>query len=151
VTREPSSEEPVDLTADAFVTGRAEAYAGGVSSGLGTSKRAVPALPTAAAPSPAPARGLNLSQPVTLEAERWNCPWPKEADAEDIAEQTAVLRVWVRADGTVESVQTLSDPGHGFGAAALTCAEHTRFNPARDRSGRPVRAQSPPIRVRFTR
>ena len=91
------------------------------------------------------------SRPVTLGAQSWSCPWPAEADAEGIDEQTVVLRVIVAADGTVESADILAEPGHGFGKAALACAWKTRFSPARDRAGAPVRAVSPPIRVRFTR
>jgi protein TonB len=62
-----------------------------------------------------------------------------------------IVRAWVRADGSVEQASVVSDPGHGFGTAAINCTQHTRFNPARDAQGRPIRALSPPIRVRFTR
>jgi protein TonB len=81
----------------------------------------------------------------------WRCPWPRQADDAQIDEQVAVVRVVARADGSVESTALIDDPGYGFGAAAMACALGRRFIPARDRDGRPVRAKSPPIRVRFTR
>lgn len=63
------------------------------------------------------------------------------------------VRAVVREDGSVASVELLSDPdpGHGFGEAALRCARTARFAPALDAAGRPVEARSPPIRVRFVR
>jgi protein TonB len=95
--------------------------------------------------------GRDLSRPVTLQAEQWRCAWPKQADTEQIDEQTAVIRVMVRPDGSVESAHVVQDPGFGFGAAAVRCALGTHFVPAENRQGQPVRAKSPPIRVRFTR
>jgi len=62
-----------------------------------------------------------------------------------------VIRVVVRADGTAESFVVVADPGGGFGPAAIASAMRTRFAPARDREGAPVRGTSPPINVRFTR
>jgi protein TonB len=62
-----------------------------------------------------------------------------------------VIRVVVDANGKVESAEIVSDAGHGFGAAAIACALRTHFTPARAADGNPIRAQSPPIRVRFTR
>jgi protein TonB len=88
---------------------------------------------------------------VTLDDAAWSCAWPAEADAQQVNEQTVVLRVSVRADGTAQRVDVLSEPGSGFGAAARACALTTRFEPARDPSGHPVPADSPPIRVHFFR
>jgi TonB family protein len=62
-----------------------------------------------------------------------------------------VIRVTVRADGRFESAELVRDPGNGFGTEALRCAPLNRFQPALDRTGRPTRARSGPIRVRFTR
>jgi protein TonB len=95
--------------------------------------------------------GLDHASAVSLPEQSWSCPWPAEAEAERIDEQTVIIRVVVNADGFAASAEMLEDPGHGFGRAAVACALHTRFTPARDRKGRPVRAVSPPIRVRFTR
>jgi len=126
---------PVDLGGETFVTGTASAYAGGITTSQGTS--AVPVQ--------------DLSSPVALEDQSWSCAWPREADAEQIDEQTVVIRVMVRADGSVASASVLADPGHGFGPAAAACAIQTQFEPAHDKQGKPIQSQSPPIRVRFTR
>jgi protein TonB len=150
VAREPDPSAPVDLTADSYVAGSANAYAGGVTASTGTNTKAVDPDDEPAAGSSA-VRGPDRSRPVALEAAEWRCAWPREADAEQIDEQTAVIRVVVRPDGSVESAQVVQDPGLGFGAAAMRCALGTRFVPAEDRAGRRVRAKSPPIRVRFTR
>jgi protein TonB len=88
---------------------------------------------------------------VSLDDHNWACPWPHQADAEQIDEQTVIIKVVVNPDGTVASAAVVSDPGHGFGPAAIACALRTRFTPARDRDGRPIRAESPPVLVRFTR
>jgi protein TonB len=132
-------EPPLDLTGDSFVV--AAAGAGG-SSAWG-SGRPEGGPPQAAAPDQGSA--------VSLGEQSWSCPWPRAAEADRIDEQTVVIHVVVAADGTAESVEVLSDPGHGFAEAAAACALRTRFTPARDRAGRAVRAASPPIRVRFTR
>jgi protein TonB len=88
---------------------------------------------------------------VSLADQDWACPWPREADAEQINDETVVIQVVVGVTGRAESVTVLSDPGHGFGQAAIACALRTRFTPGRDRDGRAIRASSPPILVRFTR
>ncbi len=136
VAQEPG---PVDLTGDAFVTGSASKYAGGVTAPQGTSREAVKAVTA------------DRSQPVTLEGHEWQCAWPREADDQQIDEQSVVLRVVVAQDGRVQEVILVSDPGHGFGQAAVACAKRTKFTPALDRDGRATAARSPPIRVRFTR
>jgi protein TonB len=152
IARAPESTAPVDLTADAFVTGTATAYAGGVTTPTGTSSSPVAGAPAQREPHPATASTtLDRSTPVSLPTESWSCPWPREADAEQIDEQTVILRVVVTADGNPERATVLSDPGHGFGPAALACALRTHFTPARGSKGAPIRATSPPIRVRFTR
>jgi len=144
---------PADLTSETFVTGTANAYAGGVTTSSGTNTVAVqtrevsPSGRIGAAAAAAPDR----SSAVSLPGQSWSCPWPREADAEEIDEQTVVIRVVVRPDGSVESAKVIADPGHGFGDAAAACALRTRFSPASDRDGAAIRSASPPIRVRFTR
>lgn len=152
VAQEANPSAPVDLTGDVFVTGSASAYAGGATTRGGTNPVAVSPehVDRAAAPTANPGTADN-SQPVQLPQSEWRCPWPGAALAEEIYEQSVLLRVVVRADGSVESVRIIEDPGYGFGPAALACAERTRFSPARDSQGRSIRATSPPIRVRFTR
>jgi protein TonB len=152
VAQAPQSNAPVDLTADTVVTGTGAAYVGGATTATGTS--ASPAGEARAGTRMAQgtsSTSMDRSTPVTLGSGSWSCPWPPEADAEQIDEQTVILRVVVAASGDAESAAVVSDPGHGFGAAALACAMRTRFAPARDPRGAAMRATSPPIRVRFTR
>jgi protein TonB len=88
---------------------------------------------------------------VSLDRAAWSCPWPAEADAQQIDQETVVLRVAVRPDGRVERVEVVSDPGFGFGSAARLCALATPFQAARNVAGEPIGALSPPIRVHFFR
>ncbi|MFI5308934.1 MAG: TonB family protein [Polyangiales bacterium] len=152
VAAEPAPNAPLDLTGETFVTGNANAYAGGVTSGTGTSRTPVRAVvpASAAARLPRPSRP-DLSSKVALQEQDWQCPWPREAEGEPIDEQVVILRVVVRPDGSAESAALVHGPGHGFGEAALACALRTRFTPGHGRDGEPVTQQSPPIRVRFTR
>jgi protein TonB len=142
----------VDLTGDTFVTGSSKSYAGGVTASSGTNPVAVHTgvVDPRAQPTRNPAEP-DLSKPVTLEGDQWQCPWPREAINEDIDQQFVVLRVLVNPSGSAEKAELISDPGNGFGAQAIECSLKTRFGPAKDRQGRPLRALSPPIRVRFTR
>jgi protein TonB len=152
VGQEPAPGVPVDLTGLAIVTGKATSYAGGATTSTDTGSSAVRRGPSAAVQGgPGPPAASDRSSAVSLESENWSCPWPREAEAQQIDEQTVVLRVIVDSSGAPERATVLSDPGHGFGAAAAACAMRTRFTPARDRDGQPMRATSPPIRVRFTR
>jgi len=143
---------PVDLTGAAFVVGGAASFPGGVTAAQGTGEKpgtaaAMPDGGAGADRSHAPSR----ARPVSLDQAAWSCPWPAEADAEQVNEKTVVLRVRVQADGRAAAVDVLSDPGFGFGAAARGCALATRFEPARDADGRPITALSAPIRVHFYR
>lgn len=152
VTRS-APETPLDLTNNVFASGGAATFPGGATAGAGRSTAPVEGnvdlhAPPASRPTIAKA---DLARPVALAAGTWACPWPSEADAEQIDEQTVVIRVRVRADGTVETAQVVSDPGIGFGRSALTCARQTRFEPARSADGTIVVAWSPPIRVHFSR
>jgi protein TonB len=148
-----------NLGGTTFVTGNAARYAGGTTASSGTSSSAVSGPVGGGAPTAAPLptvvrparKGPDKSAPVRLPDTDWTCAWPTEAEDEDIDEQSVVLEVTVKSDGTAESVRVLRDPGHGFGAAARACALATRFSPAADAEGHAVRAPSPPIRVHFTR
>jgi protein TonB len=137
-----------DLPATSFVTGTAATYAGGVTTATGKSDTAVTGPVD---PGGGPGGPGDRSSPVEVQDTDWKCPWPREAETQQIDEQTVTIRVVVRADGSVESATALSDPGFGFAAAARACALAARYAPARDRSGRPVRAASPPILVHFSR
>ena len=146
-----ASEAPIDFTGTAFVVGNSAAYAGGNTERSGTSR-----TPVAGAVAPGTGNGTaptarSLARPVSLDQSAWSCQWPSEADAQQIDEQTVVLRVVVRVDGRAERADVVSEPGFGFGQAARTCAMATRFEPARDAAGHAIAATSPPIRVHFFR
>ena len=148
----PETTAPVDLTGETVVIGSGKTFAGGVTAATGTNSLAGQTRGTEeGTPSGAPTGARDLSRPISLESQNWSCPWPHEADDAQIDEQIVVIRVLVAADGHAESADVISDPGRGFGASATSCALRTRFGPARDQHGDPVRARSPPIRVTFTR
>lgn len=147
--------DPLDFTKDdGFVQGNAETYAGGVTHSEGTSKKAVydtNAVPTGTpggtgtAPAPPPvdrSRAASLVNKANLE----RCPFPVEADAEQIDDAYVTIEVRVRADGAAENVTILQDPGHGFGREARKCALRERYYPALDVNGSPIPGVS---RVRF--
>jgi len=81
----------------------------------------------------------------------WNCPFPPEADSEQIDQAFPTIQVAVRADGTPEKVTVLSDPGHGFGRAATRCAMMQRYETALDHDGNPIAGLTKSLRVRFER
>jgi protein TonB len=146
-----AAQAPADFTDMAFIVGSGTSYAGGTTTSSGTSRKAARGALAPEAIKGAPISAPNRARSVLLEQSAWNCPWPVEADAEQVNEQTVVLQASVRADGRVDNVDILSDPGFGFGANARLCALRTRFEPARDGTGQPIIAMSPPIRVHFYR
>lgn len=143
--------DPVDFTGSAFVVGSGTTYAGETTTSTGTSRAPVHGGIAQAGTGDGTSGRPSRARPVSLDQAGWNCPWPAEADAEQVNEQTVVLRVVVRADGRAERVEVLSDPGFGFGGAARLCALRTTFEPAHDSVGQPIAALSPPIRVHFFR
>jgi protein TonB len=146
-----ASFEPADFTGTAFVVGVGSTYAGGTTTSRGTSKTPPMGTVAPSGTGDGAARARSQARPVSLDQEAWNCPWPADADAQQVNEQTVVLRAAVGVDGHVEHVDVLSDPGFGFGAAARLCALRTRFEPARAPAGEPIAAVSPAIRVHFFR
>jgi protein TonB len=160
LAQEPEPNQPVDLTGDGFVMGTAESYAGGFTSSVGTSKRAVATRVTTAAPS-STGKALQAkvaedrsrpAQPQSLDPMR-RCGFPPEADAAQVDAATVLLAVVVSAQGGIESVKVLSESpaGLGFGARAKACAFRARYEPALAANGQPILAATPPIRVNFTR
>jgi protein TonB len=146
-----ASPEPADFTGTAFVVGVGSSYAGGTTTSHGTSKTPARGLVAPGGTGDGAGAARSQARPVSLDQEAWNCPWPAEADAQQVNEQTVVLRATVHADGRAERVDVLADPGFGFGSAARLCALATRFEPARDPAGKPMTSLSPPIRVHFFR
>jgi protein TonB len=91
------------------------------------------------------------SRPVGLVGgPSWSCPFPPEADEEQIDHAVVVVQVTVDADGRASSASVVREPGHGFGRAARACALARRYQPAFDRSGSPVVASSV-VNVRWNR
>lgn len=153
----------LDQVADfTMVQGDGAAYAGGTTASQGTSAEPVrgPARVGPARPEPVkpasraqaePASGPDRSRPARPVSADWNCSALFPADSEAGNSAAVVIVVTVRSDGTPRSISVVSDPGHGFGAAARSCALGQRFTPALDRNGEPTTAATPPITVRFTR
>jgi protein TonB len=141
-----------------MVQGTGDAYAGGTTSSIGTSKRP---LEGRASEKPVEVRrpvadlgnaaGPDRSRSATPIAPAWDCSrlYPSDADAGDYA--TVLIAVSVGTEGMPKRVAMLKDPGHGFGQAAIQCAMSQRYNVALDRTGNPIAATTPPIVVRFSR
>ncbi len=166
LTAPSDPDEPVDLTGEGFVTGEADSYVGGVTAAAGTGTVAttnpaatVGGVPGAtgtgkpAAPSPARDEGPDRSRAATVTpGASWSsCPFPPEADADQVDYAVVMLVVTVRPDGSAQSVRVTQDPGHGFGRAARMCALGQRYVAALDRAGNPTTGTTAPIRVIFTR
>lgn len=72
--------------------------------------------------------------------------YPPLARARGI-EGVVVLRLLIDAEGKLEAVTIVSDPGDGFGAAAVAAVREFRFSPAKV-DGKPV-ATSIPFKFSF--
>ena len=137
---EPAKDEPVDLTANTFQDGNAETAVGGKTQIGGTAK--TPTNNAAAVATgvqggtgtgPAPpavkvdrTRAASIMNKANLE----RCPFPAEADAEQVDEAAVGIEVKVGTDGRAESVSVTRDPGHGFGREARKCALREKYSPA---------------------
>jgi protein TonB len=162
LTQAPDPNEPVDLT-NAFVTGDADSYAGGVTQTTGTSASAVYAHRVGAGgaaaqtgPSkgtgPAASVGPDRSRAASLAGSKdWKCDFPPEADVDQIDQAFVVVQVATRTDGSPDHVSILSDPGHGFGRAARICAMKEHYDSALDREGNAIAGSTKSIRIRFER
>jgi hypothetical protein len=137
IAQEAGPRAPIDLTGDTFVSGTAQAYAGGVTSPTGTNPNPVE---TREVDPKAPPGEPDRSRRVALVEEGCHS-WPPEAEAEPVDRKDIALRLVVRDDGTVSSAHLIGDPGHAFGAAAVQCALRSRFDPQLDSAGRPVQSE----------
>ena len=146
-----ASTSPVDFTGTAFVVGSGPSYAGGTTTTTGTNRKAAAGNVAPNGTGTGEGGARSRARPVSLDQAAWNCPWPAEADARQVDQETVVIRVAVGADGRADRVDVLEDPGFGFGRAARQCALSTRFGAARGAAGAPIAALSPPIRVHFYR
>lgn len=151
VTRLPQSDDPVDLTADGFVTGTAASSLGGQTSASGRSETVAPRVATRPASEPPAVPSPDRSRRASLiGGGEWRCPFPAEADRDDVDHAVVTMQVDLSSDGTVRRVDLLSDPGHGFGEEAQHCAMSKRWSPALDRAGNSVDGEIT-VRVRFDR
>ncbi len=156
----PRRTRSVDLTDKGFIDGNGNAV-GGQQSTDGKGDRMTMARRTslngveghhgtAPAPVAPPPPAEDKSRAVQLLGGSANCPFPPEADADQIDQAQATIQITVRPDGSVLSASVLADPGHGFGRAARICMLGKRFQPALDKTGAPTVA-SIPVHVNFTR
>jgi protein TonB len=161
LTRKEDPDEPKDLTGNTVVTGDGTATYGMVSAaGTGTaptfspnaSNHGVPGGRGTATAAPVTAPPTeDRSRPVSLGgSSSWNCPFPPEADADDINQAVVPVQVTVKPDGSPSAATVVGDPGHGFGRAARSCALTRHYQPALDRSGTAI-LSSALLNVRFTR
>ncbi|MEP7126730.1 MAG: hypothetical protein ABJE95_37720, partial [Byssovorax sp.] len=123
-------------------TRNARAKIGGKVGGHGTSTRADAVLD----PDPDLTRGAHAPSVITDD-----CPFPVESDLAGIDHAVVLLVVTVTPEGRAGAVTVLSDPGHGFGRAAIACARMQVYTYARDRHGTHLRADTAPFNMRFTR
>ncbi len=151
-----NDEGPIDLS-NTIVQGSGQTYAGGTTSSLGTSQKAVTnsvvrndglenGHGTTPASTPDRTRGAGL-----LGASDWNCPWPAEAESAGVDEAFVVVQVTVKGDGTAQTVRLVNDPGNGFGREAIRCAMRQRYLSALDHDGNNTAGATKPFRVHFQR
>jgi protein TonB len=135
----------------ALITGDGARFAGGVSAREGGDEVGQKGAQAHPSTSPPPAPKVKRRPPRPARLISWRCAWPSSAQQADVFEASVTLQALINERGEALGVKVLSDPGFGLGKAATRCAREARFEPAHDNRGRPVRAVSPPIRVRFTR
>ena len=146
--QEPAKDEPVDLTGNTFLNGNADTAVGGTTQIGGTAKTptnnahavatGVPGgTGTAAAPPPVTVDRSRVARIANL-SNLERCPFPAEADAEQVDEAAVGIEVHVSTDGRAETVAVTRDPGHGFGREARKCALRERYSPALDVAGNAI-------------
>jgi periplasmic protein TonB len=160
LTANPDPDAPLDLTGDGFVTGDGDRYVGGVTSAKGTSTTAVQ-QPQAKVGGKIGSTGTgkidavptkqDLSVPARPAESNWDCPWPPEADTDQINYMRVRIVVTVGLDGRAQKVTVLNDPGHGFARYVQQCAFRKTFNVALSTDGKPVVSTTPPFGVTWTR
>ncbi|WP_159397370.1 hypothetical protein [Sorangium cellulosum] len=121
----------------------------------------LPSMATTACQATAPRQATTATLPDVVQrdamrgpppgAATWSCPFPEEAERNNIDAGSATIMVYVETSGLARAVYLLQDSGSGFGQTAMRCAATRRYAPARDRSGAPVGAWTPPITMRFAR
>jgi protein TonB len=153
LTAEPTPDEPLDLTGNAFVQGNADYYAGGITASKGTSTQAVQnqaARSDGVVGGSGTAPAIDRSRPAGTAERNWDCPFPAEAELEQINYQQVRVAVTVSAQGKALDVKVIGDTSFGFGRAAQRCALGKTFVPALDRAGTAI-TTTIPIVVTFVR
>lgn len=148
VMAEPAKDEPVDLTGNTFLNGNAETAVGGTTQIGGTAKAPTTNVAAVKTGTPggtgsgpaAPAGQLDRSRTARIGnlSNLTNCPFPPEADAEQVDEAAVSIEVKVSVDGRAENVNITRDPGHGFGREARKCALREKYTPALNTEGSPI-------------
>lgn len=160
LTQAPDPNEPVDLTGQGFVTGTGSSYAGGITQAGGTSQSAVynrnaraGGVPGGTGTAQAPvAQGPDRARSAGLSgSSEWKCPWPSEADAEQIDDAYVTVQVTTKPDGSADHVSVLTDPGHGFAREARLCAMRERYIAALDHGGNPIPGVTKAFKIHFER
>jgi protein TonB len=145
--QEPAKDEPVDLTGNTFLNGNADTAVGGTTQigGKATTATNNPAavatgVPGGTGTQPAPAVKVDRSRGAAImnKANLERCPFPAEADAEQVDEAAVGIEVKVSVDGRAENVAVTRDPGHGFGREARKCALREKYAPALNVDGSPI-------------
>jgi len=156
----PDAPGDSDVADFSMVQGEGTQYAGGTTSSIGTSSRAVQGPASATKDPKGPAlvgsnqeafAGPDRRRQAIPTGSDWNCSslFPTDPEAGDYA--IVLIAVTVLPTGKPKSVAIIRDPGHGFAAAARACAMMQGYSAALDRQGNAIVATTPPITVRFTR
>jgi protein TonB len=132
--QEPAKDEPVDLTGNTFLNGNADTGVGGTTQIGGKATTATNNPAAVATGVPGGSRGAAIMNKANLE----RCPFPAEADAEQVDEAAVGIEVKVGVDGRAENVAVTRDPGHGFGREARKCALREKYAPALNVDGSPI-------------
>lgn len=153
-----TSEAEVLDFGDMVISGVGDRFVGGLTSAGGTSKAAVRNGSAQVGGvvgdtgNDKPVRALrpvdHSRAPQLAGGMEWDCPFPPEAEVEQINQAVVSLKVQVAPDGKVRDVTVLSDPGYGFGREARRCAQRKRWAPGLDDQGQPTGATAH-IKVRF--
>jgi hypothetical protein len=149
LTKDPDEKRKNDPFDDPFVSWFAGVYAGGpTAAGGGSAAGLTDGSGGHGGANPGGRSGRrDLSHGAHLgPGGEWDCDFPPG----NTSRARVRMIVTVRPDGSAESVEIVSDPGHGFGAAARECALKQRFLPASDPDGNPVRGATPAFNVLYT-
>ena len=160
LTANADPDAPLDLTGDGFVTGDGDRYVGGVTSAKGTSTTAVRQT-QAKVGGKIGSSGTGKTDSVPTKQDlsvaprptdtNWDCPWPPEADSDQINYMRVRIVVTVGVDGRAQKVTVLNDPGHGFAKYVQQCAMRKSFNAGISSDGKPIISTTPPFSVTWTR